>query len=269
MHCCGTAPADDEDTDQTSKFDPCTACGNDANGSCYSALAFVKYEWDMTSSNSTAAGWQDVYNKDERSELLGPPSSFSPASFSRHNQTTAGNTKNVYKYRLLWRALDGGTTADDNPGTWQTSNSETPPAGLVAAGEGADPGLFDVDSTTGTISALPRRNGNFSMYLLAVDTAGTAAASFGLPAELDQVVVKRWDFTVVGKPDFVVTEYNRLTGDSLPPVSSGEDPFITRKKVGSIDCTNLTHILYPQEHSDTVQLFLLVHIHFICCLCVD
>lgn len=202
MHCCGAAPADDEETDPPSKFDPCTSCGNDANGSCYSALALVDYEWNITSSGSNSSGWQGVYNKDEKAELLGPPSTFSPASFSRHNQTTTGNNKNVYKYRLLWRALNG-TTADDNPGTWQTSNSETPPAGLVAAGEGADPGLFDVDSATGTISALPRRNGNFSMYLLVVDTAGAAASSFGLPKELDQVVVKRWDFTVVDKEEEV------------------------------------------------------------------
>jgi hypothetical protein len=48
------------------------------------------------------------------------------------------------------------------------------------------------------------------MYLIAVDTVG-AAATLGLPAELDQVIVARWDLTVVGKPDFKVTSYSRIT----------------------------------------------------------
>lgn len=135
-----------------------------------------------------------------------------------------------YTYRLLWRSESTTAPDSNSPGVW------TPPAGLVPAGEGADPGLFDVDSTTGTISALPRRNGNFSMYLLVVDTAGIAT-TLGFAAELDQVVVKRWSFEVVGKPDFSVTNYGRKQTSELPKVSSGEEPYITRTLVGSIDCT--------------------------------
>ena len=198
-------------------------CGNDDQGSCYSALAFVDFTW-------ASDGWVARFNKDEKAELAGPPSTFIATSLAGQRQQ--GN----FKYRLLWRsAASSQATADDNLGKWQTSNSETPPAGLVTAGEGADPGLFDVDVNSGTVSALPRRNGNFSMYLLAVDTAGTAA-SLGLPAELDQVVVKRLDFEVVGKPDFAVNGYGRIPTSKLPDVSAGEEPYIIRTQVGSIDC---------------------------------
>ena len=182
-------------------------------------------------------GWIHVYNKDEKATLHGPPETFIAATMSRAN----GN----FKYRLMWRDGSGGgdgTATDNGPADgggiaehWSDSNIETPPTGLVGAGNGADPGLFDVDSTTGTISVLPRRNGNFSLYLLVVDMAG-AAVGVGLPAELDQVVVKRWDFSVVGKPDFNVISYARKTKD-LPKVAGGEAPFITSAKVGLVDCT--------------------------------
>lgn len=132
----------------------------------------------------------------------------------------------------MWRS---DRTAPDIEGKWSDSDSETPPKGLAPAGEGFDPGLFDVDPLTGTVSALPRRNGNYTLYLIAVDTAGRAV-KFNLPAELDQVVVKRWSFTVVGKPDFVVTSFSRVQ-DGLPAISSGEEPFITAAKIGVLNCT--------------------------------
>jgi hypothetical protein len=158
--------------------------------------------------------------------MVGPPTNFAAESFSRKRD------EGDYTYRLMWRT---DRTVDDNKGDWDSSNSETPPKGLAPAGEGADPGLFDVEAQNGTITALPRRNGDFSMYLIAFDAAGSAS-DLGLPAELDQVIVKRWDFTVVGKPDFKVNSYSRVK-EGLPAVSSGEDPFITRSKVGAIDVT--------------------------------
>lgn len=161
-------------------------CGSDVGGSCYSALAFVAYDWDTSS--DAGARWQHVFDKDEQIELS--------AAGLPEFQLSRKQASDLFAFRLLWRFPEAGQTTDDNAGAWQTSNSETPPAGLVTAGEGADPGFFDVDSETGSISALPRRIGNFSMYLIVVDLAGTAA-SLGLPAELDQVVVKRWDFMVV------------------------------------------------------------------------
>lgn len=94
-----------------------------------------------------------------------------------------------------------------------------------------------MDSRVGTISALPRRNGNYTLFLLADDSIAGSAPTLGLPLQLDQVIVKRWTFAVLGKPDFVVTQYARQRADALPALSSGGDPYITRTKVGSIICT--------------------------------
>jgi hypothetical protein len=108
---------------------------------------------------------------------------------------------------------------------------------LVSAGEGADPGFFYVDSKTGVISALPRSNGNYTLFLI-VDGSSAAgtATSHDLPPQLDQVIVKRLDFTVVGKPDFDVTSYTRKNVASLPRVASGESPYIDMPKVGVKEC---------------------------------
>ena len=121
--------------------------------------------------------------------------------------------------------------------SYEESDIGTPPlAGLVPSGDGSDPGMFDVEAQSGTISALPRRNGNFTFFLLAEDEAGYAG-TMGLPPQLDQVVVAKWHFSVVGKPNFVVDAYSRVDAAALPELASSDDPFITRSKVGSIDCT--------------------------------
>jgi hypothetical protein len=55
--------------------------------------------------------------------------------------------------------------------------ASNPLPGLVAAGERLDPGLFDVD-LDGAITAFPRRNGNFSLWLLLEDTVGILVLPF-------------------------------------------------------------------------------------------
>ena len=61
----------------------------------------------------------------------------------------------------------------------------------------------------GDIEALPLRNGVYKVFLIAEDNGGTAT-KVGLPEQLDQVIVKSWEFTVEGKPDFVVVGYLRI-----------------------------------------------------------
>jgi hypothetical protein len=205
-HCCN---------DQTT--DSCSFCSNDG-GSCYAPLA-IKPDWDPTTALNV--GWKSIYNKDEKAVLDGPPADFI--------STTLTNVKGEVRFRLMWSATM--LSVDD-------FNTGTPPlTAFVAAGEGADPGLFDFDLETRSITALPRRNGNYTLFFIADDSTAGTAAQLGLPAQLDQVIVKRWDFTVIGKPDFEVTSYARKDASTLPPVASGEDPYITDGKVGSIQCT--------------------------------
>ena len=97
---------------------------------------------------------------------------------------------------------------------------------------------MDVDAETGSITALPRRNGNFVLFLVAEDDAGMiSAANQGLPAQLNQVILKRWSFTVVGKPDFAVIRYSRVDAETLPAVAAGDEPYRTDRKIGAIRCT--------------------------------
>jgi serine/threonine protein kinase len=215
-HCCAQDTPDD-----------CSACGiNDptnfsiANGECYVPLALVS-SWDPA---SLATGWLKVYNKDERTELASPPSDFVESMLTNTKDASTG--KKSVRFRLLWGSLDRVHT-EYNKGT-------PPKTGMVPGGEGFDPGLFDVDEKSGKISALPRRNGNYSVFLVADDGAGTASEA-GLSHVLDQVIVKRWDFTVTGKPDFMVESYSREQ-HNLPPTSKGEDPYITKKAVGNVKC---------------------------------
>jgi serine/threonine protein kinase len=203
--------------DQQSTTDSCSFCDN-VDGSCYTPLVLAT-TWKPT---TLTDGWQSVYNKDQSARLAGPPDDFPSTAI-----TNARGSAREIRFRLMW-STDVISTDEFNSGT-------PPLAGIVHAGEGADPGLFDVDTKTGMISALPKRNGNYTLFLIAEDGAGTAT-TLGLPEQLDQVIVKRLDFTVVGKPDFVVTSYTRNEATSLPPVAAGEAPFIAAARVGSIEC---------------------------------
>ena len=153
--------------------------------------------------------------------LEGPSSAFL-SDMITNQKGAAGDIR----YRLLWESA-----AAENNGNYIGTS---PPAGLLPSGEGADPGLFDVDPKTGETTAIPRSNGEFAVYLIVDDAAGSAAA-FGLPNRLDQAVVKTWTFTVTGKPDFVVDSYRRTT-EGLDDVNIGDAPYIIKTAVGSIKC---------------------------------
>eukprot|EP00729_Bicosta_minor_P002566 gene2566-1289_t len=72
-HCCGD--------DQSTQSDTCNFCGNDSEGSCYSALAFsADGGWQSTTNDSSSNSWKRIFNKDERVELPGPPVSFLQSS---------------------------------------------------------------------------------------------------------------------------------------------------------------------------------------------
>lgn len=156
-----------------------------------------------------------MYNKGAKNDLEGPSADFA----SKMLVNTKGSAKEV-RFRLLWGRSTTPATAPRLEG-------------LVASGEGADPGLVDVDAESGAITVLPRRNGNFTVFLVAEDGAG---GGVGLPAHLDQVIVKRWSFTVVGKPDFAVISYSRAAADTLPPIAAGEAPYLGGNTIGRIEC---------------------------------
>ena len=211
-HCCSAVAASNG----------CAFCGN-TDGACYAPLALTD-GWDST---SLTDGWNRVYNKDERADIKGPPTDFREAMVVDWKGPT-----NAVRFKLLWSSSGSSSLPTDE------HTSGTPAVGLdlVTAGEGADPGLFDVDANTGAISALPRRNGNYTLFLIADDSTAGTASKRGLPPQLDQVIVKRLDFTVVGKPDFAVTSYTRKEPTSLPPVAAGEAPYIAAAKVGTMQC---------------------------------
>lgn len=169
-----------------------------------------------------------TFERDEKTELAGPPNeTLSLLNFK-------GVTDQV-TFRLAW-----GPNPTSDEAALPVAPSElkhsSPPSSLKPAGEGLDPGLFDIDPKTGAISALPRRVGNFSMYLIANDGAGTAA-DVGLPAEFDQVVIRRWDFTVVGKPNFKVVSYGRIQAGKLATGSDTDAPYAASGKIGLLNCT--------------------------------
>jgi serine/threonine protein kinase len=168
--------------------------------------------------------WKRVYNKDEPTLLNGPG-----PNFITHQMTNTKGWHDEVRYSLMWSSPE-----DHSVEVGASFLHRTPPIGLKPAGELLDPGLFDIDVTTGDISAMPRRNGIFSMWLLAVDTAGTAT-EFGLPKELDQLVIKHWNFQVQGKPDFEVVSYSRRATE-LPPVNRGDAPYVAADRIGAIEC---------------------------------
>lgn len=87
--------------------------------------------------------------------------------------------------------------------------SQRPPVGLTSAGEGNDPGNIDIDPYYGDISAIPRRTGFYTMWLILQDQGGNAK-EVGLSTIHDQLVVKKWEFQVRGKDPFEITALERL-----------------------------------------------------------
>jgi serine/threonine protein kinase len=169
----------------------CSFCGS-GDGSCYTPLALAP-TWNSTT--DLTDGWEPTMYNGDRYTLAGPPLDFATTSF-----TNARGIPNMIQWRLMWST--NATNTDE-------FTSRTPPStGLVSGNQGFDPGFFDINATTGKIEAAPRRNGNYTLFLIAEDGAGEAAAARGLPIQADQVIVKRWDFIVVDKPEFRVDKWD-------------------------------------------------------------
>ena len=88
--------------------------------------------------------------------------------------------------------------------------NQRPPEGLASSGEGFDPGNVDIDPYVGDVSAIPRRTGLYTMWLILSQASSGRAASAGLSVTHDQLVVKRWEFEVRGKSPFAITSIQRL-----------------------------------------------------------
>eukprot|EP00729_Bicosta_minor_P030772 gene30773-30154_t len=117
MHCCLSD-------------NPCDACSNtNDGGKCYKGLS-IKQSWDPL--KSIFQGWLDTFNKGELVQLAGPSDSF-VADMINNKKGAAGDIR----CRLMWGEESRKTISDFVGGA--------PPDGLLGSGEGADPGLFEVD----------------------------------------------------------------------------------------------------------------------------
>jgi len=79
------------------------------------------------------------------------------------------------------------------------------------------PGSVDIGSETGVVHAAPTNTGTFTAWLIATDTNGQAAAN-RLPAENDQVLLKKWTFEVKEPAAFVVEAYERTPANASKDV---------------------------------------------------
>jgi serine/threonine protein kinase len=86
----------------------------------------------------------------------------------------------------------------------------------VAWDRAAAPGSVGIDSETGLVYAAPDVAGNYTAWLVAINTNG-AASSVGLPSEIDQVLLKQWDFEVKDPKAFRVELFERTRTDDARP----------------------------------------------------
>lgn len=224
-HCCATS-------------DACDACSNqNDDGQCYAPLA-IRSGWNPDS--SLTKGWRKTYNKGERYRVAGPTAKGTDATWLKSMIAGRKFAPKRFKFRLLWESPNAKTSKD--------YVGASPLDGLLPPGQGADPGLFEVDGETGEMEVIPRRNGEYTVYLIAEDKAGSAATN-GLARRLDQVVVKKWSFTVAGKPYFAVKSFSR-TKDGLDDVNVGDSPYVTRDQVGAVEATiGTTYHIAPIDYS--------------------
>lgn len=225
QHCCNNGVPRD-----------CPSCGS--NGECYKRLALnPKWHWDPTSSDANdASRWAKLFDKGEKYQLEPPPALVRNATDGAVLLNAKGGSSQL-RFKLFWADYNATTNNDGSFATNVFGNNTNSIYDYTALGanvslslmqranEGVDPGLFDVDATTGVISCEPRRNGLFSMFLVLEDEAGFAP-EVNLPAEYNQVIVKHWSFEVKGKPDFVVNGYRRVAVDDLPRLPEGELPYM-------------------------------------------
>ena len=94
-------------------------------------------------------------------------------------------------FQLRWLKPDSADEA------WMQVG-RNPPAGYEWDGA-KGPGGVGMDSETGKIFAEPENMGSYTAWLVAVDDARPAKEG-GAPAELDQVLIKKWDLAVAVAP---------------------------------------------------------------------
>lgn len=210
--------------------DGCQFCTDD--GSCYAPLELSSARWNA--STTLTDGWLPRYNKDEKLNIPGPTEQELQELLqllTKNNATLDSGALDRISFTLAWGGEDegvggggggdGGGGDDDETGSvgngaevpWTFEKyAGRPPPNLFASDAGRDPGVFDADLATGSIVGVPQKNGKYTVWLLLEhrdEQSGLLAPSVGLPKELDQVVLKRWSFEVIGKPDFAVLRYNR------------------------------------------------------------
>jgi hypothetical protein len=208
-HCCNPAV----------NASSCKYCGggdSDAKGACFHQLQLDFSGWNPADLED---GWVEQYSKNQLVRIPGLSEASrqrleSAVSRGRQRNENAA-TANQVQFTLKWGlpAMIGTTT----------TATATPPVGLVLAAAGKDPGVFNVNSKTGEIVAVPQHVGNYSVWLLAHEVGGTpndksasndpndnanrgSAAAVELPSELDFVVVKSWNFEVLDR-DIDIVEY--------------------------------------------------------------
>lgn len=192
--------------------DTCTTACSDA-GRCYPKLSFSEETRNLwNSSAASALGWPSKVNAGQLITGLPAPPGFLLGGFERFLPSAESTAvpfsvdKAHLKYHLRW-----GLPSNDG----KDYVGATPPPGLQKGGQGADPGFFSVDSNAGTVLALPKRTGNYSLFLIVIDETPSARTVYGMSSNplgaWDQVVVATWSFEVRGKPTFSVTSFARAS----------------------------------------------------------
>ena len=201
-HCCGLGVPD-----------TCGYCTNHNEGPCYTPLSASSNWEDAKLALNSTNGWVSRYNKEEHATLKVPSDM---ADFIVRGGKQVSKSK--IEFKLMWSEND----------VQEDEKSSTPPRGLSSSGSELDPGQIEIigASEGSTIKVNPQRNGDFTMWLLARDVSGDAVAG-GLPKELDQVVMARFQFTVTGRPDFKISGYNNTaqTRDCLIGFECNFTPF--------------------------------------------
>ena len=200
--CCGLQAI------EANKTAECSACTN--KGACFHAPT-TPAAWTDASSPLFAATFPD--------QLVGNGSDFSVIEWNRDTET--GNTLSPSQimaggesdgmdfsdnrrltFQLKWLPADVSTEEAD---AFQVGKS---PPGNFTFDAKQGPGGVIIDSSSGDIYAAPRTPGNYTAWLIAVDAAGPANQA-GVPLELDQVLLKKWDLVVTPLELFAVESFER------------------------------------------------------------
>ena len=169
-HCCAANVAQD-----------CPVCSA-RGGGCYRPLA-LRPGWEDAAALDKSTGWIKRLNQAELQSVRGPPAAFLDGMLLHARGSANANASAQFEYSLRW-SQGAGAMVGLNP----------PPTLLEADGN-VDPGFMTLDKETGDIYAVPKRQGNYTAWLVLMDLGGNAVEQ-GLPAELDEVVLTRWTFEV-------------------------------------------------------------------------